>query len=176
MAFLRRMEKYYMIIILLFLVVFVSLFYLPRLRSNVRLKESFGEKLGLLNFASNSDLYSSWPKFIDITEYSTKWLNVFDNKEDYFKKLKCFNANKSLEFKISNFHEIISLWRLSKDEECVSLYKSFVRIYDIKIKNSNVNIPNTFVSKVKSWLGNNDKLFQQVKSQVCIFEIDKMIS
>jgi hypothetical protein len=84
MAFLRRIEKYYFIIILLFLVVFVSLFYLPRLRSNVRLKESFDEKLGLFNFACNSDLYSSWPKFIDITEYSTKWLTVVDNKEDCF--------------------------------------------------------------------------------------------
>jgi hypothetical protein len=177
MARLRQMERYYMIIVFLVFIFILTIFYLPSLNSRIDSKDPSKEVnldengLTLLKLIKNSfknESYSKWPKFISLNQYSLIWPRVDDTREDYKKKLKCLNS-KTIELKISNFKDIISIWSLNNYIECNYLYKRFMEIYDVQFKTSVVRVPNTFESKVKTWLGNNEELYNQVNNQTLIY-------
>ena len=44
-----------------------------------------------------------------------------------------------------------------------------MEIYDVQFKTSVVRVPNTFESKVNTWLGNNEELYNQVNNQTLIY-------
>ena len=166
-----------MIIVFLVLVFILTIFYLPSLNTRFVSRDptkeiNFDENgltlLKLIKNSFNKEIYSKWPKFISLKQYSLLWPRVDDTREDYFQKLKCLN-NKRIELKISNFKEIISIWSLNSDIECKDFYKRFTQIYDIQFKNSVVRVPSSFESKVKTWLGNNEQLFSQVNNQTLIY-------
>lgn len=49
------------------------------------------------------------------------------------------------------------------------MYKRFSAIFTITENPAKVVIPETFATKVKGWLGGNEKLFNNVKDQVFIY-------
>lgn len=49
------------------------------------------------------------------------------------------------------------------------MYKRFSAIFTITENPAKVVIPETFATKVKGWLGGNEKLFNNVKDQVCTY-------
>lgn len=49
------------------------------------------------------------------------------------------------------------------------MYKRFSAIFTFTENPAKVVIPETFATKVKGWLGGNEKLFNNVKDQVCIY-------
>lgn len=49
------------------------------------------------------------------------------------------------------------------------MYKRFSAMFTITENPAKVVIPETFATKVKGWLGGNEKLFNNVKDQVCIY-------
>lgn len=180
MAKLKQMERYYMIVVALIFIIVVTFFYLPSLNSKIKSKDplkelNFDENgisiLQLIKNSFNTDIYSKWPQFISLTQNTLLWIGINDTQNDYLKKLKCLNK-PSADFellKISNLNQILSQWSSNKDTECAELYKNFNQIYDIQIKNSVVRVPNSFESKVKAWLGNNEKLYEQVNNQTLIY-------
>ena len=172
---LRKIERFYISLIIIFLIISLLFVYLPSLRSQMqRDSVKVFDGLSLLEFLKNSlntKMYSKWPKFIDLKQYSSEWVNVYDNKTDYFNKLKCLKKDSKLDLKISNLVQINNTWSLSDDIECIDLFKKLMLIYEIKIQSSSVNVPYSFESKVKTWLGNDSKLFAQVKNQVLIISM-----
>lgn len=173
MATLRRMEKYYFLIIAVVFIIFTVVFYLPNLSKRLVINENDdkNDKLTILNairnvnFNNNKNSYSVWPKLIDLNHYSSIWPTVNDDDVTFINKLSCLN-DKQLKLKFSNLKNILDIWSSNDNDECKRVYESYMSIYDVNVKTSHVNIPNTFMSKVKSWLGNDENLFQRVHDQV----------
>ena len=49
---------------------------------------------------------------------------------------------------------------------CRKLLVTFQTIYSVSIRNASVNLPEAFQQKVRGWLGNDEKLFQEIYDQV----------
>lgn len=65
---------------------------------------------------------------------------------------------------VSNLQQINGIHLFFRD-----MYKRFSAIFTITENPAKVVIPETFATKVKGWLGGNEKLFNNVKDQVCTY-------
>lgn len=99
--------------------------------------------------------YIEWPE-----------LRVADDSEAWFKKY-CMKSESPLS--LENYPEIIEVWKSSTDLPCMDMYKRFSAIFTITENPAKVVIPETFATKVKGWLGGNEKLFNNVKDQRILF-------
>lgn len=48
------------------------------------------------------------------------------------------------------------------------LYLTFIKMFKVKFQDGTVVLPDLFKIKVKKWMGNDKKLFQEIYSQVSI--------
>lgn len=74
----------------------------------------------------------------------------------------CIPAGK---FSISGIPDLLPDWSKSEAPGCRELYDKFIAIYLIEKRLGSVKIPETFVMKVKDWLGNKDSLYQELFHQ-----------
>jgi hypothetical protein len=136
---LSKKGKHYLLVLSFTLAIIILYVYKLNLpTNNKKLKDNY------------LSIYSRWPKF---SIGSDKYI------------LECFNNDKTKP----------SLKLLSKliyykheRQECEKLASKIKNIYDIQIKISKIDLPKSFEAKVKNWLGNNEQLFKEIKTQVIL--------
>ncbi|KAL8611267.1 hypothetical protein ACOMHN_013698 [Nucella lapillus] len=83
----------------------------------------------------------------------------------------CLPSKKTVS--IENLSEILSLWALSTNAECRQLLAKFQSLYHVSTRNASVVLPKPFQSKVRKWLGNNEKLYGEVYHQEIIHVVNR---
>ncbi|XP_055881891.1 uncharacterized protein LOC106066092 isoform X2 [Biomphalaria glabrata] len=102
------------------------------------------------SFPSLHRSYDVWPDF---------HIKVFDHET--FKQ-ECVPHG---EYTISGIPDLLPAWSRSHNSHCRELYDKFTCIYAVEKRQGTVKIPDSFVLKVKDWLGNNNELYQELYKQ-----------
>ncbi|XP_066993268.2 uncharacterized protein [Anabrus simplex] len=94
-----------------------------------------------------------------------KELNVFigNGKGEKFKEL-CF-GNK-LEPSLEKLPVNLQIWRQVGNRECRSLYEKFMVMYSVEVQEASIKFNRKLEQKVKSWLGNDEKLYKEAQAQM----------
>ncbi|XP_041346848.1 uncharacterized protein LOC121366469 [Gigantopelta aegis] len=103
---------------------------------------------------SSDRTYSVWPPFLLPSQYNQDWFIT-----------KCVIG---FHFSITDLSSILQQWSKSKDPSCRNLFKRFSSVYDVENRKAPLLFPGPFQSKVRLWVGNNEKLFQQAFHQEVI--------
>ncbi|XP_052779894.1 uncharacterized protein LOC128217076 isoform X1 [Mya arenaria] len=65
--------------------------------------------------------------------------------------------------------DVIVDWRHSKHVECRDLYLTFIKLLEVRQEEGSVDLPDPFKVKVRSWLANDNSLFQHIYDQRMVF-------
>jgi hypothetical protein len=110
----------------------------------------YSQQINNVEFNRNyQDKYSKWPNF-SIAKFE--------------ESIKCFQDTNA--FSIGSFEEIFTEWKRNVNDECRDLYKTFMTIYTVKLKQNTYKMSDNFKSKIIGWLGNNRKLVDVAGKQV----------
>ncbi|XP_050411871.1 uncharacterized protein LOC126826813 [Patella vulgata] len=74
-------------------------------------------------------------------------------------------TKNKMDLSIKNLAGFVEKWELSSDPLCSQLYKKFSAIYSIEKNAAPLKLPDLFQVKVKKWLNNDEKLFEEVYHQ-----------
>lgn len=74
---------------------------------------------------------------------------------------------------IENLSEILSTWAMSSNAKCRQLLAKFHSLYQVSTRNASVLLPKPFQTKVRKWLGNDDKLYKDVYHQEIIHVVNR---
>ncbi|KAH9488901.1 hypothetical protein Btru_058632 [Bulinus truncatus] len=102
------------------------------------------------SYPHHSRIYDVWPDFD---------AQLIDHEAF---KTDCVPDGK---FTISGIPDLLPVWSRSENPSCRDLYDKFTAIYTIEKRIGTVKIPETFVVKVKEWLGNNMDFYQELYQQ-----------
>jgi hypothetical protein len=103
--------------------------------------------------------YSVWPSFLDTRD-------LVNFNQTHFLTQCCDSVLKSEEMSIDNMHKIMRLWAQTTNEKCKLFHRLFSRIYELKYKESHLQLDGTFTDRVAKMLGNNPELLKTVYNQV----------
>lgn len=126
------------------LIIFLTVCLVILYSNKLILQTDDSQKLG----DNHLDVYSKWPQF---------------NIDSDSSSLECFNK-RNLSMKL-----LAKIYFKNDKRDCSNLLDKIRTIYDIKIKSSKIDLPESFKPKVKEWLGNNEELFKEINNQVIKF-------
>uniref|UniRef100_A0A0B7A9V3 Uncharacterized protein n=1 Tax=Arion vulgaris TaxID=1028688 RepID=A0A0B7A9V3_9EUPU len=108
---------------------------------------------------SKKTRYSVWPEF----ESSSP----IDN--GYFSS-QCVKGGN---YSITGLANITHKWAQSRNPLCQTYYNKWLNIFTFVTRKATLNIPERFQKKVRSWLSNNEDLFQKVYDQDVIHVVSE---
>ncbi|KAK7493953.1 hypothetical protein BaRGS_00014835 [Batillaria attramentaria] len=80
---------------------------------------------------------------------------------------------EEVNFAIANLGAVLAQWKHSSNPECRLLLKKFNNIYSVSTRHASLILPTPLQNKVKKWLGNDEKLFQEIYNQEVIHIVNK---
>lgn len=100
------------------------------------------------------------------SSYKTDTINLSHLMKQEFYQENCFEGN--LEHTLARLPENLLKWSKAYHRKCQILWKKFHTIYLVNVREAKQIFPPSFLSEVRHWLGDNDKLLKEAYNQKVI--------
>ncbi len=108
-------------------------------------------------------VYSRWEDNLSFKKTKTQFLKEKEKQSI----IECLNKNdRGQKINLENLKDFIRVWSSSSNIVCLSYFKMFDLIYEVKFKTNNLHMGKALKEKVKKWLKDDENLVNRAFNQV----------